>query len=150
MNKDCLSCKVTSGKIATPGGILFENKLITITHSIPPAQSKGFLIVQPKRHIEHIAELTRFEMQEICTAIYISSQSITQALVPEKVYVCSFGETVKHVHFYVIPRLAEMPHRGITVLTQMLDEGLWNCSNEEAEEASNKIKPILIKLYKNL
>lgn len=140
MNLDCLSCGVRDGKIKTPGGILFETDLITITHSIPPAQSKGFMIVQPKRHVEHIAELTSEEFEEIAKGIRAAANAIKKVLNPEKIYTCSFGETVKHVHFYVIPRTSEMPERGITVLIQILDEGKWRCSEEVAEDVALKIK----------
>lgn len=137
---DCLSCNVKLGKITTPGGILFENELISVTHSIPPAQCKGFMIVQPKRHVAHIADLTEAEVVAIAKAIRHTANSIKEVLAPEKVYVCSFGETVKHVHFYVIPRTKEMPARGITVLTQILDEGKWRCTEEEAKDVALLIK----------
>lgn len=140
MNQDCLSCNVAAGKIKTPGGILYENDYITITHSIPPAQSKGFMIVQPKRHAEHLADLSEVEMLAIARGIRNAAASIKKVLSPEKIYTCSFGETVKHVHFYVIPRSSDMPARGITVLTQILDEGKWRCSEDEAETIALKIK----------
>lgn len=136
----CLSCDVRDGKVKTPGGILFENDLITITHSIPPAQSKGFLIVQPKRHVEHIADLSEDEMLELGKGIRAAANAIKKILNPEKIYTCSFGETVKHVHFYVIPRTKEMPARGITTLQEILDKGKWRPSEEEAEETALKLK----------
>ncbi len=140
-----MSC---DGKIKPPGGRLFETDLITISHSVPPAQNKGFMIVQPKRHVEHIAELTKEEMSDLSQAIHNTAKAITKALKPEKVYVCSFGETVKHVHFHVLPRYSNMPKRGITVLTQILDQGLYRPTQQEAEEAARQVKKELLKLYK--
>ena len=140
MNSDCLSCNVRDGKVKTPGGMFFENEFITITHSIPPAQCKGFLIVQSKRHVEHLAELTEEEALEIARGIMRASKSLEKVLTPEKIYTCSFGETVKHVHFYVIPRSKEMPASGVRVLSEIIKEGKWKCSEKEAEGVALKIK----------
>lgn len=140
MDLNCLSCDITSGKITPPGGILFENELITISHSIPPAQSKGFMIVQPKRHVEHIADLTEEESIEMAKAIRVTSNCLMRVLTPEKIYVCSFGETVKHVHFYVIPRLKVMPASGTLVLREILKEKKWRSGEKEAKEIALKIK----------
>lgn len=144
MNSECLSCNVTSGRIKTPGGILFQNDFLTITHSVPPAQCKGFLIIQPKRHVEHIAELSEDEFESLSKAIRKASMVLSNLLNPEKIYVCSFGETVKHVHFYLIPRSSEMPASGVKVLTQILDEGKWRCGEIEATEIAIKIKEKLM------
>lgn len=146
MSSNCLSCDVRDGKVKTPGGILFENELITITHSIPPAQCRGFLIVQPKRHTEHLDELTDEEGLAIARGIGIASKSLKKVLSPEKVYTCSFGESVKHVHFYVIPRSKEMPASGVKVLNEILKERKWECSEKEAEEVALKIKENLTSL----
>lgn len=145
MNINCLSCNMISGKEKPPGGILFKNELITVAHSIPPAQCKGFMIVQPKRHVEHIAELTEEEIVEIAKAIRNTAKAIKKILNPEKVYTTSFGESVKHVHFYVIPRMKGMPAKGVATLDEILYEGKWRCSNKEAEEVAVKIKEMLNK-----
>jgi hypothetical protein len=57
---------------------------------------------------------------------------------PEKVYVCSFGSSVKHVHFYLIPKSSRMPPG-----TQLLDEladGRWACSEDAAAAAANSLR----------
>lgn len=60
-------------------------------------------------------------------------------LVPERVYVASFAETVHHLHFHVIPRYAEMPGLGPNLLPAVFG-GEWSCSMEEAWAAAEAIR----------
>lgn len=142
-DNSCLACDVVKKIVIPPGGVIFENDLITISHAVPPCRHKGFMIVSPKRHSEHIALLSKAEMHSITDGIHAVSQAITETLHPTKIYVCSFGETVKHVHFYVIPRYTDMPASGITVLTEILREQKWQCSEEEAKKTALTIQSVL-------
>ncbi len=38
-----------------------------------------------------------------------SVAAVEDAVRPERVYVAAFGERVRHVHFYVLPRTADLP-----------------------------------------
>jgi hypothetical protein len=52
------------------------------------------------------------------------------------------GESVKHIHFYIIPRMADMPADGLEVLQQMF-EGRWACSEAAAAEVADRVRRIL-------
>ena len=54
----CLPCDILEGRIAPPGGVIHEAEHWVVDHSISPVRLKGWLIIKPKRHCEHIAELT--------------------------------------------------------------------------------------------
>ena len=72
------------------------------------------------------------------------SSAIMRALQPEKVYACSFGELVRHVHWYLIPRYAEMSVHGVAVLNEMFaNPSPWACSDEDAAEAASRVRAAL-------
>jgi hypothetical protein len=57
---------------------------------------------------------------------------------PQKVYVCSFGTVVKHVHFYLIPQRAGMPNAAD--LLHALADGKYACTEAEAAEAAARLR----------
>jgi diadenosine tetraphosphate (Ap4A) HIT family hydrolase len=146
MAEDCLSCEVSAGRLQTPGGFIFESDLLTLTHHIDPGQATaGFLILQPRRHVEHIAELSGEEAAALGPMLRVASLALMKVLGPQKVYVCSFGSIVMHVHFYLIPQAEGMPH-GAQLLVE-LDAGRWACSEEEAADIAARVR---VELAKNI
>jgi diadenosine tetraphosphate (Ap4A) HIT family hydrolase len=144
MAEDCRSCEVSAGSLQAPGGFIFENELLTLTHHIQPDHATaGFLILQPRRHVEQIAELTLEEAAELGPMLRAASQALTHVLAPQKVYVCSFGSIVKHVHFYLIPQSVDMPNAAR--LLDELDTGRWACSDDEAADVAARIRVELAK-----
>ncbi len=137
--RDCLACDILAGRQESPGGAIYENDYWAVEHSVSPVLLAGFLIVKPKRHCEQIADLTLDEMEAFGQVLHDTTNALTRVLRPEKVYVCSFGEMGKHIHFYVIPRTSDMPASGREVLRLMF-EGRWACSDEEAEEVAVRVK----------
>lgn len=74
------------------------------------------------------------------------SAALKTALGAERVYVCSFGESVPHVHFYLVPRYAGMPANGVDVINTMFSQASpWACSDEEAAEAAERVRSEMAK-----
>lgn len=147
----CLSCDVTAGKIQPPGGILYEDELWVVDHVIgeketDPIPLKGFLIVTPRRHVEHLHELTDEEALAMHPLLHDVTKAVWQVVKPEKVYLCSFGESTKHVHYYVVPRYANMPANAFDVLIGIFRQKKWPCSRKDAAAAAIQIKSELEKL----
>jgi len=142
----CLSCDVIAGRKATPGGLIFEDALWSVTHQVSPAQLAGFLILQPIRHVEHVGDLSSEEAMAVGPILARSSQALMRVLAPDKVYVCSFGTEVKHVHFYLVPRLDAMPAdlSGPELLNEVFT-GRWSCSDEEAADIAARVRVELAK-----
>jgi diadenosine tetraphosphate (Ap4A) HIT family hydrolase len=103
-----MSCDILAGKLAVPGGVIYENEYWHVDSVIRPIVWRGFLIVKLKRHCEHLAELTREEAATLGPVIHTACSALKQILKPAKVYVCSFGDGVKHIHFWVLPRQPDM------------------------------------------
>jgi diadenosine tetraphosphate (Ap4A) HIT family hydrolase len=101
----------------------------------------GFLILQPKRHVEHVGDLSADEATRLGHILSRACRALQEELKPEKVYVCSFGSLVKHVHFYLIPRMPEMPGdlSGDELLRAIFD-GRWACSDETAAELARGVR----------
>ncbi len=147
MKKDCIGCEIVMGNVLPPGGILYNDTYWTVNHVVgnPRPLLRGMLILQPKRHVEHIHELTIDEISASAPIIRNLCISVNKVLAPEKIYVCSFGEGVKHVHFVILPRSKEMPSNGARVLREVIEENKWACTKQEAIEVADKLKRELIK-----
>jgi diadenosine tetraphosphate (Ap4A) HIT family hydrolase len=137
----CLACDANEGRVHAPGGVIFENEDWILEHSLSPVLLRGWLILKPRRHVEHIAELTSGEAAKLGRLLSLASAALKAALGAERVYVCSFGESVNHVHFYLIPRYGGMPKNGVDVINQMFSAARpWSCDDAEAAFAADKVR----------
>jgi len=100
----------------------------------------GSLFVMPKRHVESISDLTESESQELGPVIKKMSELLTKKLSPQKVYVCSFGEVLKHVHFHIVPRGAMLPANGPQVIQEIFAERKHVCDFPAAESVIRLLK----------
>ena len=137
-----MACEVISGKIRPPGGVIYENEYWMVNHSVPCPiiLMRGFLIIQPKRHCEHLAELTIEETLTFAPLLRNTCLALSRVVQPAKVYACSLGESLKHIHYCIIPRYPEMPADGVEVLLKLMREKVWACSEAEAAELATKVK----------
>ncbi|HEY7465092.1 MAG TPA: HIT domain-containing protein [Dehalococcoidia bacterium] len=146
--QDCLSCDVIAGRRETPGGVIFEGELWHLTHQVSPVRLPGFLILQPKRHVEQIGDLTEEEAATMGPVMAAASQALNLHLQARKVYVCSFGSVLVHVHFYLVPVTAAIPQdlNGADLLDEVF-AGRWACDDAEAADAAARVR---VELAKNL
>lgn len=83
--QDCLSCDVIAGRRETPGGVVFENTHWHLSHQVSPVQLAGFLILQPKRHVEQIGDLTNEEAATMGPVMSAASQALNRTVEARKV-----------------------------------------------------------------
>jgi len=113
LSKDCLVCRKHRGEVHVPGGVIYEDELIYVSHAQLWGEEKehylGHVFVEPKRHIAEVADLTEEEAQTI--GIYTSR--IAKALLHtehmEHIYIFVIGDGVPHVHYHVIGRYPGAP-----------------------------------------
>ena len=138
---NCLGCEIVSGRITTPGGVIYDDEYWILTHSIsshlPPL--KGMLILQPKRHCEHLAGLTLGEIETLGLILRDTCKALEEILHPSKIYACSAGEGVKHVHFMIVPRMEGMTI-GADLIKEVIEELLWTCSFQDASDIASKVR----------
>lgn len=138
---DCLACQATRGEVAAPGGTIYDDGVWRVEHSLPPILLKGWLIAKPLRHVEHVGDLNWIEQRGLGQVLPLVSQALREGLDAKRVYLCSFGELVHHVHFYLIPRYEGMPASGLDVLGQMFsDPSPWASGEGEAIEAAARVR----------
>lgn len=145
----CLSCEIVSGKHIEPGGVLYEDEHWHVGNATGPVVWPGFLIVKLKRHCEHVAELTPQEAATLGPVPRDTCASVTRVCQPAKVYVCSFGDGVKHIHFWVLPRLPKM-RPGMhwvflnldlrLTLTRRLGIKRWVCQDDEVTAIAERLR----------
>ncbi|NIS79332.1 MAG: HIT domain-containing protein [Anaerolineales bacterium] len=150
MSDECIGCDVIVGRIDPPGGIIYQNSHWVVNHAVanPKPLLKGLLIIQPKRHVEHIADLSVEEMLSFAPLLRNVCLALRKVLQPAKIYACSFGDGVKHVHFIIIPRSSEMPPEGSQVLEEVVHDKLWTCMENEAAEVVFNVREELHKSFK--
>ena len=136
----CMACDVLKGLTPTPGGVIHEDDFWMLDHSTSPVLLPGFLISKPKRHVEHIGDLTAEELESLARILGIAYRAMSRALEAEKVYTCSFGEGVKHVHLYLVPRTKDMPPDGFEVIRAMFDDGRWLASDDDGMQAAKAVR----------
>jgi diadenosine tetraphosphate (Ap4A) HIT family hydrolase len=148
-DKRCTSCDILAGKRISPGGTIYENDHWHVDSIRPPVVWKGFLIVKLKRHCEHVAELTPTEALSLGPTLQKTCRALSDVLHPAKIYVCSFGDGVKHIHFWVLPRPADMRpgmhtvmrHLDLrTALTRYLRVKKWIVPDAELEHMAGQLR----------
>ena len=101
----CLACDLTQGRREAPGGCVFEDDYLRVEHCVGPL-GVGTLIVKPKRHVLHVAELREDEVSGLGTVLLRAARVVTELLHPDQVYVCLWSHTSQepvHIHWVVQP-----------------------------------------------
>ena len=109
----CIVCQKQHSEVAVPGGIIYENELLSITHAQFFGDEKqhylGHLFVEPKRHVAELCDLTPGEAREVGFQVSRACQALKAVLDVEHVYAFYIGDGVPHVHIHVIGRYPGAP-----------------------------------------
>ncbi len=81
-----------------------------VVHSFDTALP-GWLVLLPRRHVTAVAELTDVEAAALGTWQVRLSRALHAVTGCAKTYVAQFSEGAgfEHVHFHVVPRMADLP-----------------------------------------
>lgn len=152
MEERCLACRLNAGEIPVPGNTIYSDDHWAVDHGLAPdattscASLKGHMVIRARRHVEHVYLLTDEELLFFGLLLHDVAEAVARAMRPERVHVCSFGESVRHVHWHVIPRYAGMPANPADVLNGIFRLKLWTCRPDEAAKAAQEIKGFLDQL----
>ena len=105
----CSVCEEVAGRITAPGGVIYDDGLWTVAHHTGPYTDPGELIVKLRRHCESLSELTAPEAAALGPVLRSAVGAVEQVVRPERVYTASYGERVRHVHFFLLPRTSALP-----------------------------------------
>ncbi len=90
--ENCLGCQVASGMVIPTGGFVYAGELWTVNHMLTSAPILGWLILQPRRHVEALHEMTIDEQRQMAQLMAHVDSTLQSILAPSKVYVCLFAE----------------------------------------------------------
>lgn len=109
MNGSCPRCAIVDGRSRTPGGIIHDDGLWLVVHHPGPESDPGELFVILRRHDETMAGLTGAEAAALGPILRAGVTAIERTIRPDRVYVASYNERVRHLHYYLLPRTGAMP-----------------------------------------
>lgn len=109
----CIVCSKHKGEIDIPGGVIYEDDLIFVSHAQLWGEEKehylGHLFVEAKRHVAELADLTGQEAQVIGLFTSRVAKALLHTEAMEHVYTFFIGDGVPHVHIHVIGRYPNAP-----------------------------------------
>lgn len=112
----CLACDLYEGRLPLPGGLIHETRHWAVEHCVGPL-GVGTLIVKPKRHVVHVADIAEGEAGELGPLLRRVARAVTEATSPDQVYVTLWshaGGRAGHIHWVVQPvTRAQMEHYGM-------------------------------------
>jgi diadenosine tetraphosphate (Ap4A) HIT family hydrolase len=114
----CEECDVRSFLRGQEWKILQDNEVI-VNYSKDP-EVDGHLVIQPRRHVEKITELSYDEWTRISEALYHYSKAVEKALngmskgdEVDKVYLWCFCRSPhNHLHFHIKPKMKNHEEEG--------------------------------------
>ena len=110
---DCFVCRKHKGLESVPGGVIFENELIYISHAQlwggETDHYLGHLFVEPKRHAPQLGDLTKAEAEAVGFYTSLVARALVQTEGAVHVYSFVIGDHVPHVHVHVIGRYPGAP-----------------------------------------
>ena len=113
-SESCSVCAEVAGRITAPGGVVYRNEWWEVAHHTGLQTDPGELIVKLRRHAESLAELTPAEAAALGPVLRSAVAAVERVVRPERVYVASYGERVRHLHFFLLPRTTSLPAGHVT------------------------------------
>ena len=110
----CSICDEVAGRIVAPGGPIYGDGLWLVSHHTGAWTDPGEVLVKLRRHVESLAQVTAEESAALGPILRAGVAAIERALHPERTYVASFNERVRHLHFYLLPRTRNLPAGHVT------------------------------------
>lgn len=117
----CKSCELIARRDANQAPLwdcIYRARYWDVVHNYETSLP-GWLVLVARRHVESIDVLTHDEALELGILLRRVSLALKASTGCLKTYVAQFAEMVghQHVHFHVIPRMADQPadRRGVHV-----------------------------------
>lgn len=112
---DCFVCGKHRDIGLMPGGAVYEDELVVVSHVCPdsPGQGKqvylGHLLVEPRRHAAGLGDLTDDEAACVGRWNATAARALREVAGAEHVYAAVIGDNVPHLHVHLLPRYPGTP-----------------------------------------
>ncbi len=130
---------MNAGRRAAPGGTIYQDDHWIADHGVD-LLVRGYVVLKPKRHVHEFADLVPEEAVTFGPVLQMILAGMRRALETERIYACSFAETVHHLHLHLLPRYSAMPGLGPNLLPELFAGQRWACTPAEAEKAAALIR----------
>lgn len=108
---DCYICdKHRAGNAAHAS--IYEDDLVYVGHVHAlegPTAYRGYLMVEPKRHVPMLGDLTTQEAARLGVAVNRAAAALRATEDVEHIYSFVFGDSVPHLHVHIAPRYPDTP-----------------------------------------
>jgi diadenosine tetraphosphate (Ap4A) HIT family hydrolase len=106
---DCLSCFDSARSDLAPRDRVYLSPRWRVAHAFG-TQLPGWLVVLPRRHVTVLDELTSAEQAELGPLLAAVTAALREITHCDKSYVALFAEAegFAHIHFHVVPRMADL------------------------------------------
>jgi diadenosine tetraphosphate (Ap4A) HIT family hydrolase len=106
---DCLSCFDSTRSDLAPRDRVYLSPRWRVAHAFG-TQLPGWLVVLPRRHVTVLDELTSAEQAELGPLLAAVTAALREITHCDKSYVALFAEAegFAHIHFHVVPRMADL------------------------------------------
>ncbi|MFR8104389.1 MAG: HIT family protein [Clostridia bacterium] len=146
---DCMGCAIAKHALIPPGGLIYEDKNFTLQQD-PEIPIKGFLIINIKRHVHSITELSEEERNALGQLLTTAVNALKNLNITNEVTIIQ-EERSKHYHVWIFPThswMEEKIGKGVFHLKEMCEYAKKNASDEEKMEIVETVEK-LKKEFKN-
>lgn len=127
IQKNCIICNQNAGTIDITDQIIWQNEDWLLRHHKEPFPLKGWLLLQPKRHVQGVAYFNQKEASEFGNLTRLICLELQTILTISKVYMIAFGESIDHMHVHFIPRYPSLPSKFLGFGIADLYRRIANC-----------------------
>ncbi len=108
---DCFIC-AKHQRADTEKAAVYQDDLMYVGHVHAldgPTAYRGYLMVEPKRHVPMLGDLTTPEAARLGVVLNCTAAALRANEDVEHVYSFVFGDSVPHLHVHVAPRYPDTP-----------------------------------------
>ena len=108
----CFVCEKQASGGAAEGGVLYEDDLVYAGHLHTmgaPAVYRGYLVVEPRRHVPGLGDLTDDEAAALGRVVNRAARALKVCAGADHVFAFVYGTAVPHLHVHLAPRYPGTP-----------------------------------------
>lgn len=109
--EDCFICNKHAGHIEIAGGTIYEDNYVYVGHIDSNGQPNylGHIMIDVKRHVPTLAEMTVEEAQAFGIIMARVSKALKESENAEHIYALVSGNSVPHLHMHLVARYPHTP-----------------------------------------
>jgi diadenosine tetraphosphate (Ap4A) HIT family hydrolase len=111
-DEPCFICDKQAQGDRAEGGVLYQDDLVYAGHKHclgAPAVYRGYLMVETRRHVAGLGELTDEEAAAVGQLTNRASRALREGLGADHVFAFVYGTGVPHLHVHLAPRYPGTP-----------------------------------------